>query len=74
MFGNIGFWDLIIVLVIFLILFGGKKLPELAMSLGKALSIFKKGIEEGKKNFDSMTNIDSNENPDASVSNKKEEK
>ncbi len=42
-----GPWQIIIVLVIILILFGGKKLPELAHSLGKSLGEFKKGKEEG---------------------------
>ena len=41
--------QLIILLVIILILFGGKKLPELARSLGKSLGEFKKGKEEGDK-------------------------
>lgn len=43
--------QLIIVLVIALILFGGaKKIPEIARSLGKAKGEFKKGMEEDKAN------------------------
>ena len=42
--------QLIIVLVIALILFGGaKKIPEIARSLGKAKGEFKKGMEEDAK-------------------------
>jgi sec-independent protein translocase protein TatA len=44
-----GPWQILLVLAIILILFGGKKLPELAHSLGKSLGEFKKGKEEGDK-------------------------
>ena len=44
-----GPWQLLIVLAIILILFGGKKLPDLAHSLGKSLGEFKKGKEEGDR-------------------------
>lgn len=37
----------IIVLVILVLLFGAKKLPELARSVGKSTSEFKKGMSEG---------------------------
>jgi len=37
----------IVVLVILVLLFGAKKLPELARSVGKSTSEFKKGISEG---------------------------
>ena len=39
--------ELLIILIVILILFGGKKLPELARALGKSVSEFKKGQEEG---------------------------
>ena len=45
----IGSWELIVILIVVLVLFGGKKLPELARNLGKGLREFKKasqGIEE----------------------------
>ena len=43
MFG-IGAQELMIILVIVLVLFGGSKLPDLAKSLGKSMKEFKKGI------------------------------
>src|SRR3954468_14388731 len=45
---NIGPTELIIVLIIVLVLFGGAKLPSLARSLGQAQKEFKKGMEESK--------------------------
>jgi len=41
--------NLIIILAIVLVLFGSKKLPDLARSLGRSLGEFKKGKEEGDK-------------------------
>ena len=43
--GSLGAPELIIVLVIVLVVFGGTKLPKLARSLGQAQSEFKKGIQ-----------------------------
>lgn len=39
--GNIGTWQLVIVLAIVLLLFGAKRLPEAARGLGRSLKIFK---------------------------------
>jgi sec-independent protein translocase protein TatA len=39
--------ELIIVLVVIVLLFGARKLPELARSLGASAKEFRKGIEEG---------------------------
>jgi len=47
--GMSGPWEVILVLLVILLLFGAKRLPELAKSLGKSLSEFKKGREEGTK-------------------------
>ena len=47
---NIGPWQLVICIVVAFVLFGGaRKIPELAKSLGKAKSEFKKGLAEGEK-------------------------
>jgi sec-independent protein translocase protein TatA len=42
---NLGAPELIIVLIVILVLFGGSKLPKLARSLGQAQTEFKKGVQ-----------------------------
>ena len=44
-----GIWQLLIVILIIVVIFGGKKIPELARSLGKAKGEFKKGLAEDEK-------------------------
>lgn len=44
-----GLWQILIVVLIIAVLFGAKKIPELARSLGKAKGEFKKGLVEGEK-------------------------
>ncbi len=46
---NIGAPEILIVLAILLLLFGAKKLPELARGLGQAQKEFKRGSKEGYK-------------------------
>jgi sec-independent protein translocase protein TatA len=46
---NLGPTELIIILVIVLLIFGGAKLPKLARSMGQAQKEFKKGLDEGNK-------------------------
>ena len=40
--------EIIVILVVILLLFGARKLPELARSLGSSAREFRKGIEEGR--------------------------
>ena len=44
---NIGWPEILIILLVVLLLFGAKRLPDLARALGKSLREFKKGREEG---------------------------
>jgi sec-independent protein translocase protein TatA len=46
---NLGPTELIIVLLVVLVLFGGSKIPKLARSLGQAQKEFKTGLDEGAK-------------------------
>jgi len=41
--------ELLIILVILLVLFGGAKLPQLARNIGRAQKEFKTGLDEGQK-------------------------
>jgi sec-independent protein translocase protein TatA len=50
--------ELIIILVIVLLLFGGKKIPELMRGLGKGVKSFKQGMQEAK---DEINKIDEDE-------------
>ncbi len=47
--GMPGWSEGLLVLLVILLLFGARRLPDLARSLGKSLSEFKKGKEEGAK-------------------------
>lgn len=44
--GNIGGTEIIIIAIVILLLFGGKKIPELMQGLGKGVKSFKKGMKE----------------------------
>ena len=44
--GNIGFTELIVVLAIILVLFGAKRIPEIAGSFGKGIKEFKKNMND----------------------------
>ena len=46
LFGGLGPTELIIILVILLLLFGGSRLPSLAKGLGESIRSFKSGINE----------------------------
>ncbi len=43
--GNIGFVEILILVLILVILFGGKRIPELAKGLGKGIRSFKKALK-----------------------------
>ena len=56
--GMPGPFEMVIILVVIMLLFGAKKLPGLSRSLGKSLSEFKRGKEEGLKSGDIPEQID----------------
>lgn len=58
MFENLGMGELLIIMLVVLILFGGKKIPEIARNLGKGISEFKKGVNDLKKEI-TITDDDS---------------
>lgn len=46
LFGNLGMPEIIIIFFVVLLLFGGRKIPELMHGLGKGVSSFKKGMND----------------------------
>lgn len=46
MFGNLGAGEIILIVVAILILFGAKKIPELAQGIGKGMKEFKKALKD----------------------------
>ena len=62
MFGNLGAGEIILIVLVILLLFGAKKIPELAQGLGKGMKEFKKSLkdfeEEIKKTDDEVKKTD----------------
>lgn len=58
MFGRIGPWEIIAILAIVLLIFGSKKLPELAKAIGKSVVELKEGLK-GASDSDESTTPDS---------------
>ena len=42
--GSLGFWEILLIVLVILLLFGGKKIPELMKGLGKGVKSFKDGM------------------------------
>ena|SRR5689334_23645087 len=72
MFGSIGMPELIIILVIALIIFGPRKLPELGKSLGRSLNEFKKASTDLQNTLEQEIKIE--EQKEQAKKNKDEEK
>lgn len=49
---NLGVTELIVIMVILLLVFGAKRLPEIGSSMGKGIREFKKSIREVKDSID----------------------
>ena len=58
MFGSIGMPELVIILVIALIIFGPRKLPELGRSLGRSLGEFKKASNELRSTLEEEVRVE----------------
>ena len=54
----IGPWEIAIVLVLALLIFGPRKLPDLGQSLGRSITGFKRGLKETKEDVQSAIKED----------------
>ena len=54
--GNLGGSEIIIIALVVLLLFGGKKIPELMKGIGKGVKSFKDGMNEIEKDLNDSTN------------------
>lgn len=52
--GSIGTWEIVLIVFIILLLFGGKKIPELMRGLGKGVKSFKEGMKDVEKELDDV--------------------
>ena len=69
-FGSLGYKEVLLILLVVLLLFGGRKLPELARGIGKGLREFRRGISGIQD--DLTKDLDVEEEADTSVENKGE--
>lgn len=51
MFGNMGFGEIAIILLVILLLFGAKRIPEIAGSFGKGIKEFKKNMNDVQRDI-----------------------
>src|SRR5919112_6038247 len=67
MFGSLGMPELIIILVIALIIFGPRKLPELGRSLGRSINEFKKASNELRSTLEEEIRVEETKEQKAKV-------
>ena len=64
MFRQIGTGEIIIIVVVLVLLFGSRKLPELARSIGKSARELRKGLREGEEGEDGEDGDGPGDTPD----------
>ena len=52
--GFVGPWEIVIIALVILLIFGGKKIPELMKGLGKGVKSFKQGMNEVEGEIDDI--------------------
>ena len=61
-FFNLGPWEILLVLIVVLVLFGAKRLPELARGLGLGINEFRDAVDSSKKEIMDVIDSDSGDN------------
>ena len=61
-FFNLGPWEILLILVVVLILFGAKRLPELARGLGQGINEFRDAVDSSKEEIINGIEDDSKNN------------
>lgn len=69
-FGGLGGWEILLIMLVLLIFFGAKKIPELARGLGRGIREFKDATSEIKKEIEEGT---TNTTTDSPTSNKQQQ-
>jgi len=67
MFGNLGFGEIIGILVICLLLFGSRRLPEIGASFGKGIREFKRSLSDAGDAISSGSDNSSNTPPSRQI-------
>jgi sec-independent protein translocase protein TatA len=49
MFGSLGIWEILLIIVVIALLFGGRKLPELGKGLGQGIKNFRNAVKGADK-------------------------
>ena len=65
--GPLGIWELLIILVVVLLIFGPRRLPEMAKGLGQSVREFRKGIRDMKNDFESEAATPDEKEPEKSA-------
>ena len=65
MFGNLGFWEIFAIVLAILLLFGAKKIPELAQGIGKGMKEFKKAVKDVQEDIEITDSDDKSDKKDS---------
>lgn len=63
--GPLGIWELLIILVVVLLIFGPRRLPEMAKGIGQSVREFRKGLRDMRKDIDADVADDDKAKADA---------
>ena len=72
--GSLGPWEILIILVLALLLFGGRKIPQLARDLGSGIREFRKTLSGSANEIEDNLDMDSMDEPDKRTTSKSKSK